>query len=59
MSKIKGKKGERVSIYLPEEIAEEIKLEAVIQGRSLSWVIRQSWKVAKQQVEKLRLGGSK
>jgi len=39
------------SLYFPEEMLEEIKLEAMRQDRSLSWIVQQSWKIAKPTIQ--------
>lgn len=38
----------RQSIYLPQEIADEILAEAKRLDRSMSWILQQSWKIAKE-----------
>ncbi|GAB4293572.1 MAG: hypothetical protein Kow0090_07950 [Myxococcota bacterium] len=39
------------SLYFPEDMLEEIKVEALRQDRSLSWVIQQAWKIAKPTIQ--------
>lgn len=41
------------SIYIPEDMLEEIRKEAIRQDRSLSWLVQHAWKVAKKDIEKL------
>ncbi|MGO9715122.1 MAG: TIGR04563 family protein [Polyangiaceae bacterium] len=41
------------SLYFPESMLEEIKVEAGRLNRSLSWVVQRAWKVARQDVKKL------
>ncbi len=41
------------SLYFPETMLDEIKLEAERLNRSLSWVVQRAWKVARQDVKKL------
>jgi uncharacterized small protein (TIGR04563 family) len=41
------------SLYFPETMLEEIKVEAGRLNRSLSWVVQRAWKVARQDVKKL------
>lgn len=41
------------SLYFPETMLEEIKLEAHRLNRSLSWVVQRAWKVARKDVKKL------
>lgn len=43
----------RTSLYLPEEILAEVQAEASRQQRSISWLLRQAWKLAAPQVRKL------
>jgi uncharacterized small protein (TIGR04563 family) len=39
------------SLYFPEEMLAEIKQEATRLDRSLSWVVQQAWKVARQKLK--------
>ena len=41
------------SLYFPETMLDEIKVEAGRLNRSLSWVVQRAWKVARQDVKKL------
>jgi uncharacterized small protein (TIGR04563 family) len=41
------------SLYFPESMLDEIKIEAERLNRSLSWVVQRAWKVARQDVKKL------
>jgi len=41
------------SLYFPEEMLLEIQQQAQRLDRSLSWVVQQSWKIAKQGLRKL------
>jgi uncharacterized small protein (TIGR04563 family) len=41
------------SLYFPESMLDEIKVEAGRLNRSLSWVVQRAWKVARQDVKKL------
>ena len=36
------------SLYFPEEMLEEIQREATRQDRSLSWIVQQAWKRARE-----------
>ena len=36
------------SLYFPEEMLKEIQEEANRQDRSLSWVVQQAWKIARE-----------
>ncbi len=38
------------SLYFPEEMLLEIQQEATRQDRSLSWIVQQSWKVARDRI---------
>ena len=39
------------SLYFPEEMLEEIKAEAIRQDRSLSWLVQQAWRIARQEIK--------
>jgi uncharacterized small protein (TIGR04563 family) len=39
------------SLYFPDEMLAEIKHEATRLDRSLSWIIQQGWKVARQTIK--------
>lgn len=41
------------SLYFPNEMLDEIKVEADRLERSFSWVIQRAWKIAKAEVAKL------
>ena len=41
------------SLYFPEEMLKEIELEAQRQDRSLSWIVQQSWKIARADMRKI------
>ncbi len=41
------------SLYFPESMLDEIKVEAERLNRSLSWIVQRAWKVARQDVKKL------
>jgi len=38
------------SLYFPEEMLQEIQQEATRQDRSLSWIVQQSWKLARARI---------
>jgi uncharacterized small protein (TIGR04563 family) len=38
------------SLYFPEEMLKEIQEEANRQDRSLSWVVQQAWKIARERI---------
>ncbi len=41
------------SLYFPEEMLKEIEHEARRQDRSLSWIVQQSWKIARADLRKI------
>jgi uncharacterized small protein (TIGR04563 family) len=41
------------SLYFPEEMLEEIQREAIRQDRSISWIVQQSWKVARADIRRM------
>lgn len=40
------------SLYFPEEMLREIQAEANRQDRSLSWIVQQAWRVAREEIKK-------
>jgi uncharacterized small protein (TIGR04563 family) len=38
------------SLYFPEDMLNEIQIEANRQDRSLSWIVQQAWKIARAEV---------
>jgi uncharacterized small protein (TIGR04563 family) len=40
------------SLYFPEEMLREIQAEAVRQDRSLSWIVQQAWRIARDEVRR-------
>ena len=38
------------SLYFPEEMLKEIEFEANRQDRSMSWIVQQAWKVARNEI---------
>ena len=40
------------SLYFPEEMLQEITVEANRQDRSLSWIVQKAWKIAKGEISK-------
>jgi uncharacterized small protein (TIGR04563 family) len=38
------------SLYFPEEMLREIQIEANRQDRSLSWIVQQSWRLARGEI---------
>ncbi len=41
------------SLYFPEEMLNEIQAQAIRQDRSLSWIVQQAWKLAREQILKI------
>ena len=41
------------SLYFPDEMLGEIQTQAQRLDRSLSWVVQQAWKIAKQELHKI------
>jgi len=39
------------SLYFPEDMLKEIQDEANRQDRSLSWVVQQAWKIARERIK--------
>ena len=42
--------GEKTSIWVPAEVLAEMRAEAQRQDRSLSWLIRMAWRVARDRI---------
>ncbi len=40
------------SLYFPEDMLSEIKREALRQDRSLSWIVQQAWRIAREEIRK-------
>ena len=38
------------SLYFPEDMLKEIQLEANRQDRSLSWIVQQAWRLARNEI---------
>jgi uncharacterized small protein (TIGR04563 family) len=41
------------SLYFPEEMLKEIEHESHRQDRSLSWIVQQSWKIARADLKRM------
>jgi uncharacterized small protein (TIGR04563 family) len=41
------------SLYFPDEMLNEIEFEAQRQDRSLSWIVQQSWKIARADLRRI------
>ena len=50
---MKKKDKRKQSVYLPENVLEEIKEESIRQERSISWLIKQSWIIAREKLYKI------
>jgi uncharacterized small protein (TIGR04563 family) len=42
------------SLYFPEGMLEEIEREAIRQDRSLSWILQQAWRIARDRIASTR-----
>ncbi len=40
------------SLYFPEDMLKEIQEEATRQDRSLSWIVQQAWRIARNEVKR-------
>jgi uncharacterized small protein (TIGR04563 family) len=38
------------SLYFPEDMLKEIQIEAKRQDRSLSWIVQQAWRIARNEI---------
>lgn len=47
-------KGEKVSLYFPVDLFNEIQAEAEIQERSLSWIMQACWRIARGKIQSYR-----
>lgn len=43
----------KVSLYLPNDVLKQIEAEAHRQDRSMSWIVRLAWQLAKPQLHTL------
>jgi uncharacterized small protein (TIGR04563 family) len=41
------------SLYFPEEMLQQIQEEATRQDRSLSWIVQQAWRTARDQIARM------
>jgi uncharacterized small protein (TIGR04563 family) len=46
--------GKRLSLYLPEEVYEDIKKEADRLDRSTSWLVRQTWRMSRSKIKAIK-----
>ena len=42
------------SLYFPEGVLQEIEREAARQDRSLSWILQQAWRIARDRIVAMR-----
>jgi uncharacterized small protein (TIGR04563 family) len=49
-----GSDKRKQSLYFPEEMLREIAAEGARQDRSLSWIVQKAWKVARQEIRRVR-----
>ena len=40
----------KLTLYFPEEILSETKLEALRQDRSISWILQTAWRIARNEI---------
>lgn len=45
--------GCKQSLYFPEEMLQEMQREARRQDRSLSWIVQQAWRVAREELRRI------
>lgn len=43
----------KVSLYLPDKMLKEIEREAHRQDRSMSWIVRQAWQIARERIKQM------
>ena len=43
----------KLTLYLPEDVLNETKREALRQDRSLSWIIEMAWMVAREHLQEM------
>jgi len=50
---VRDHESRRQSLYFPSEMLEELQREGNRLDRSISWLIQQSWKIAKNELHKI------
>ncbi len=40
----------KLTLYFPEEILSETKVEALRQDRSISWILQTAWRIARSEI---------
>jgi len=48
-----GTDNRKQSLYFPEDMLSEIQHEAGRQDRSISWIVKQAWRVARADIRKI------
>ncbi|TXD37656.1 TIGR04563 family protein [Lujinxingia vulgaris] len=43
----------KMTLYLPEELLNEMRQEALRQDRSLSWIMEAAWKIARERLREM------
>lgn len=43
----------KLTLYLPEELVDETKAEALRQDRSLSWILQMAWLMSRERIKDL------
>ena len=43
--------GKRMTIYMPAEMADELKKVSQEQDRTSSWLLKRAWKLSKEKIE--------
>jgi uncharacterized small protein (TIGR04563 family) len=51
---VSGTDKRKQSLYFPEEMWKEMVGEATRQDRSLSWIVQNAWKLARQDIKRAR-----
>jgi uncharacterized small protein (TIGR04563 family) len=41
----------KLTLYFPEDMLDETRIEAERQDRSLSWIIQTAWKIARNEIQ--------
>lgn len=44
---------EKLTLYFPEAVLEELKAEAERQDRSLSWIMQRAWMISRQNLKQM------
>jgi len=49
-------RGKKMSLYLPGDVLADIRAEALRQQRSISWLVRNAWRLARRGMDSLPSG---